>query len=131
MKSKNYKGPERRTYLRLDADYTIGYIRLSDNLQPSGGIAEDARPKDISGAGVKILTSEQIPAGAFIEAHIKIPGTSKFITAICRVVRCEPDKKRLFSTALAFAWIAKKDREIIDEYVKKIKLNMLRAETKI
>ena len=131
MKSKNYKGPERRTYLRLDADYTVGYTKLSNDLRPKGDIMEDACPKDISGAGIKILAAEQISAGSFLETYIRIPTAAKIITAICRVVRCDPDKKGHFAIALAFMWITKKDREAIDEYVKKIKLQMLRSETRI
>ena len=131
MKPGGYKGPERRSYMRLDVNYAVSYIKLSDDLRPIGNMVEDAHSKDISGAGVKFVTPEDISVGSLLEAHIKIPGTGKFITTIGKVVRCEPENKKLFKIALAFAWITKKDKEIIDEYVKKIKLNMLRSETKM
>lgn len=131
MKSKNYKGPERRAYLRLGADYAVEYVKLSKDLHPKGNIVEDARSGDISGAGIKILATEHISVGSLLETYIKMPTAAKFITAVCRVVRCEPDKKGRFEIALAFAWIAERDREAIDRYVKKIKLNMLRSETKM
>lgn len=131
MKSNGYKGPERRTYMRIEADYDITYIRLSEDLHPTGNIVEDAHSIDISGAGVKFLASEKIPAGSFMEVHIRLPGSGRFITAIGKVIRCEPERKKLFGIALGFAWMTRKDKEMIVEYVKKGKLNILRSETKI
>ncbi|MBU4377093.1 MAG: PilZ domain-containing protein [Candidatus Omnitrophica bacterium] len=131
MKPNGYKGPERRTYIRLEADYAVNYIKLSNDLKPIGDIIEDAYAKDISGAGLKFITSEEIKPGALIEVHVKIPTVSKYITAIGRVLRCESDRKKTFAIAMSFAWITKSDRELVDEYVKKLKLNILRSETKM
>lgn len=131
MKPNAYKGPERRTYMRLNADYAVNYIKLSNGLRPIGDIVEDAYSKDISGAGIKFLASEEIPAGSFLEVHIKIPTVGKYIIAIGKVVRCEAERRKLFRIALSFAWITKSDKEIVDEYVKKIRLNILRSETKM
>lgn len=131
MKPNAYKGPERRAYIRLDADYAVSYIKLSNDLHPIGDIVEDAYSKNISGAGIKFVTSEEIPIGSFLEIYIKIPAAGKFITALGKVMRCEPDRKKVFNIAVAFAWITKKDKETIDAYVKNSKLNILRSETKM
>ncbi|MDD5680700.1 MAG: PilZ domain-containing protein [Candidatus Omnitrophica bacterium] len=131
MKSDAYKGPERRTYMRLDADCAVSYIKLSADLRPAGDIVEDAYSKDISGAGIKFITAERIPEGTFLEVHIKIPTAGKVITAVGKVMRCESERKKFFRTAISFVWIAKNDKAAIDEYVKKIKLDMLRSETKM
>lgn len=131
MKQKNYKGPERRTYIRLEADYAVNYVKLSSDLKPAGDIMEDAYSKDISGAGLKFIASEEIKPGSFIEAHIKIPTASKDITAIGKVLRCERERNKSFAIAMSFAWITKNDRSLVDDYVKRLKLNMLRSETKL
>lgn len=131
MKSNGYKGPERRTYIRLEADYAVDYIKLSKDLQPIGDIVEDAYSKNISGVGLKFIATEEIKPDSLIEVHIRIPMVNRYITAIGKVLRCEPERKKLFSIAMSFAWITKGDRELIDEYVKKLKLNILRSETKM
>src|SRR3989338_5010393 len=130
MKQKNYKGPERRSYIRLEADYAVDYVKLSNDLKPIGDIVEDAYSKDISGAGLKFITREEIKPGSFIEVHVKIPTASKDITAIGKILRCEPEDKKSFAIAMAFAWITKGDRSLVDDYVKRLKLNILRSETK-
>jgi uncharacterized protein YxeA len=131
MKPNGYKGPERRTYIRLEADYAVNYIKLSNDLQPIGDIVEDAYSKNISGSGLKFVASEEIKKDSFIEVHIKIPMVTKYITAIGKVLRCEPEVKKLFVISMSFAWINRSDRELIDKYVKKLKLNILRSETKM
>ena len=131
MKRENYKGPERRSYIRLEADYAVNYVKLSNDLKPIGDIMEDAYSNDISGAGLKFITSEEIRPGSFIEVHIKIPTVSKDITAIGKILRCEPERKKSFAIAMSFAWIPKSDRVLVDDYVKRLKLNILRSETKL
>ncbi len=131
MKPQNYKGPERRNYIRLEADYAVNYVKLSNDLKPIGDIVEDAYSKDISGAGLKFIAHEEIKPGSFIEVHVKIPTANKDITAIGKVLRSEPERKKSFAIAMSFAWITKNDRELVDDYVKRLKLNMLRSETKL
>ncbi len=130
MKRNSYEGPERRTYLRLNTDYAVSYIRLSGDLQPIGGVVKGICSGNMSGAGIKFFASEEIPVGSFLEIHIKMPDSRKIITAIGRVARCESEKK-LFGIALPFFWIGKEGKEMIDEYIKKLKLKMLRSEIKM
>lgn len=131
MKDDGYKGPEKRADMRLEADYAVDYLKLSNDLKPVGSIMEDAYSKDISGAGLKFIASEEINPGSLIEVHIKIPMAAKCITAIGRVLRCEQERKRSFAIAISFAWITKGDKELVNEYIKKLKLNILRSETKM
>ena len=131
MKPDMYKGPERRKYMRLETDYAVSFLRLSEDLRPEGGVFEVIRLIDISGAGIKFVTEADMPAGTLMELRIKFPKSGKLVTAIGRVVRREQDKRKRYVIAVAFAWIAKKDKEAIDANVKKIKLEKLREETRI
>lgn len=117
---EEYKGPERRGYMRLDIDCPVDYARLSDDLKPAYNAVEDSYSKNISASGIKFIAAEEIPADTFLELHIKIPSTDKIIAAIGKVLRCDPEGQR-FGIALVFIWISQKDKELIDEYVKKRK----------
>ena len=130
MVANKYKGPERRSYMRLNADCAVDYIKLSDDLKPAYDIVEDSYSKNISAAGIKFMASEKIPVGSFLELHIKIPTTNKFLTAIGKIVRCNMEKKENFGIAISFIWISERDKELIDEYVKSKKLQELRSEMK-
>ena len=127
---RKYKGPERRTYMRLNADCAIDYVKLANDLKPMYNIVEDSYSKDISASGIKFASSEKMPIGAFIELHIKVPVIDKFIVAIGKVVRCDQEGKDDYGIALAFIWINKMDKELIDGYVKGKKLKELRSEMK-
>ena len=113
--------------MRLGTDCAIDYLKLSEDLKPITEGTDNSYSKNISAAGVKILASENISPGSFLELHIKIPGINRFITAIGRVVRCNPEGKK-FAVAISFIWISKMDRELMDEYVKCKKLENLRSE---
>jgi len=127
---ERYKGPERRSYMRLDADCAVDYIKLSNDLKPMYDIVSDSYSKNISAAGVKFMTSEKIPIGSFLELHIKIPTTKKFIVAIGKVMRYESEKENKFGIAISFIWISKRDKGLIDEYVRNKRLEELRSEMK-
>lgn len=131
MSANEYIGPERRTYMRLDTDCAIDYVKLSDDLKPvRRDLVDSSYSKNISGAGIKFLSKEKFPAGSFLELHIKIPNIDNFLIAICKVVRCEPEGKNSFGSAVAFVWISKKDRELLNAYVKGKKLDNLRSKIK-
>lgn len=114
---KEYQGPEHRGYMRLDIDCPVDYARLSDDLKPAYNAVEDSYSKNISASGISFIASEKIPVGSFLELRIKVPSTDKFIAAIGKVLRCEPEGKK-FGVALVFIWISQKDKELIEEYVK-------------
>ena len=127
MSHEKYSGPERRGHMRLDTDCAIDYAKLSDQLTPIHDFVDSSYTKNISGSGVKFLAKENLQLGSFLELHIRIPAAEKFISAICKVVRCEPEEKKSFGIAVTFVWINKKDKELLDEYVKSKKLSNLRS----
>ncbi len=130
MAVAKYQGPERRDYMRLGADCAVDYVKLSGDLKPVRDIADNSYSKDISASGIKIVTSEKITVGSFLELHIKIPSVNRFLTAIGKVMRCEMEGKKNFRIAISFVWINKRDRELMDEYVKSKRLEKLRSEIK-
>lgn len=127
MASDKYGGPERRNYIRLDTDCAVDYLKLSSDLKPAGDSIHSSYSEDISGAGVKLVATEKIFADSFLELRIKIPIADKFLTAIGKVVRCEAGEKGKFTIAVSFIWINKKDKDLIDEYVKNKRLEKLRS----
>lgn len=130
MAVDKYQGPERRNYMRLDTDCAVDYIRLSNSLKPAYNVVDDRYSKNISASGIKFIASEKMPAGSFLELHIKIPTANRFIAAIGKVVRCDMEAERSFGIAVLFVWINKRDRELIDKYVKDKKLEELRFKLK-
>ena len=88
-----YPGPERRSYMRLDTDCAVDYIRLSDSLKPAYNVVDDRYSKNISASGIKFIASEKVPVGSFLELHIKIPTVNRFIAAIGKVVRCDMEAR--------------------------------------
>lgn len=130
MALDKYKGPERRKYMRLDADCAVDYTKLSKDLKPMYDIISDSYSKNISAAGVKFVSAEKIGTGEFLELHMKIPATNKFIAAIGKVTRCENEDEKNYGIAVSFVWISKRDKELIDDYVRNKKLEELRSEMK-
>ena len=130
MASDKYSGPERRNYMRLDTDCAVDYIKLSSDLKPTRDVIDDSYSRNISGAGIKFTAVEKVPMGSFLELHIKIPTVNKFLTATGKVVRCDAEQKGKFGVAVSFIWINKKDRELIDEYVRNKRLEKLRSKIK-
>jgi hypothetical protein len=116
--------------MRLSADCAVDYVKLSDDLKPAYDIVEDSYSKDISATGIKFMAPEKVRVGSFLELHIKIPPENKFITAIGKIVRCEPEGKKKFAIAITFIWISEKDRDLVNEYVKNKRLDELRSEMK-
>ena len=127
MASDKYSGPERRNYIRLDTDCAVDYLKLSNDLKPAGDRVHSSYSEDISGAGVKLEATEKILTGSFLELHIKIPIVDKFLTAVGKVIRCEAGEKGKFTIAVSFIWINKKDKDLIDKYVKNKRLEKLRS----
>jgi len=127
---KKYKGPERRTYMRMGVDCAVDYLKLNNDLKPMGNSINSGYTKDMSGAGISFISPERIPDGAFLELHIKIPTVNKSLTAIGKIVRCDSEKEKKFEMAVAFIWISEKDKALIDTYVKDKKLENLRSELK-
>jgi len=125
-----YKGPERRGYMRLDADCAVDYIKLSDNLKPAYNIVDDGYSKDISASGIRFTAQEKLTIGSFLELRIKIPTINKFLAATGKVIRCDIGAKNNFEIAVSFIWINKRDKELIDKYVKNKRLEELRSEIK-
>ena len=130
MPPKRYRGPERRNFMRLEADCAIDYLKLSRDLKPVKELIDNSYSSNISATGVKFHVSEDIPVGTFLELHIKIPTVNKFITAVAKVVRCDKEGKDKYGAAISFIWISKKDKGLIDDYVRMKKLEKLRSEMK-
>lgn len=130
MTVERYKGPERRSYMRLDADCAVDYLKLSDELKPMYDIVNNSYSKNISASGIKFVIQEKVPLGSFLELHIKIPTVKKFIAAIGKVTRCDSEKEKNFGVGISFIWISKRDKELIDEYIRNKRLEELRSEMK-
>lgn len=130
MAIERYKGPERRAYMRLDADCAVDYMKLSDDLKPAYSVVDDSYSKNISASGIKFMASEKISIGSFLELHIKIPNANKTLAAIGKVVRCDIGAEKSFGIAISFIWINQKDKGLIDIYVKNKRLEELRSEIK-
>ncbi len=130
MAVDRYGGPERRNYMRLGTDCAVDYIKLSDELKPIRDLIDNSYSKDLSAAGVKIIVNEEIAIGSFLELHIRIPASDRFLTAIGRVVRCDKEGKKKFGIAVSFIWISKQNRALLDKYVKNKRLESLRSKIK-
>ncbi len=130
MAVDKYQGPERRDYMRLGADCVVNYVKLSGDLKPIRDIVDSTYSKDISASGIKIVTSEKVAVGSFLELHIKIPSVNRFLIAIGKVMRCEMKGKKNFGIAISFVWINKRNSELMNEYVKSKRLEKLRSEIK-
>ena len=125
-----YKGPERRRFIRLDIDCIVHYVRLSKGLGPVLDFVYETYTKDLSASGIKFVAKEELLPGSILEVHIQLPSIDKFITTIGNVVRCEKLEKGQFGVAAYFLWITKKDQQLIDDYVRKKSLEKLRTEIK-
>ena len=130
MSVDKYGGPERRNYMRMGTDCAVDYIKLSDDLKPMRGLINTSYSEDLSAAGIKIVASEEIAIGSFLELHIRIPASVKFLTAIGRIVRCDKEGKKKYGIAVSFIWISKQNRVLLDGYVKNKKLESLRSKMK-
>ena len=128
MAESSYKGPERRKYMRLDADCAVNYIKLSKDLKLVKDIAESSYSEDISAGGIKFITSEPYSIGTVIELQIKIPPVEQFIAMIGKVVRSNKKDKDHYEIALSFIWIKDKNIKIIDDYIKRKELERIQSE---
>lgn len=130
MDKSNYQGPERRKYMRLDADCAVNYVPLSKELKPLSDLTENSYSENISGGGIKFIAKELHQEGAILELQIKIPSLEQFITAIGKIVRVEKKEKNGYDVAMAFIWIKDKDIKAIDSYIKKKELERIQSQLK-
>lgn len=130
MIKPNYRGPERRKYMRLDADCAINYVKLTKELKPANDLTESSYSENISAGGIKFISNESFQVGTILEMQIKIPTFEHFITTIGKVIRVEKKEKNIFDVALAFVWIKDKDIKAIDSYIRKKELERIQSELK-
>lgn len=128
MTGSSYRGPERRKYMRLDADCAVNYLKLSKDLKSVKDVTESSYSEDISAGGLKFKATEPYVVGTVLELQIKIPLTEQFITAIGKVVRSTKKDKDSYEIALLFIWIKDKDIKVIDDYVKRKELERIQSE---
>mgnify|MGYP001616728992 CR=1 FL=1 len=128
MAKSAYKGPERRKYMRLEADCAVNYVKLSSDLKPVNGFVENSFSENISGGGIKFASKESCAVGTILELQFKIPPMKEFITAIGKVVRVDKMDKNNYEIAIAFIWIKDNDITSIDDYVKRKELERIQSE---
>lgn len=97
-------------------------------------IRSDYLDVDISGAGVRFLSDTKLDEGGYIELRIVLPCTPDAgISALGRIVRVRPSTAKdtkSFETAVSFAAISEKDRDLLIGYMFSEERKRLRAEKK-
>ena len=120
MAKIRFTGPEKRAYLRVPSRCIIKYTKLSKNLKLFINSIKKSHTEDICAKGVKFIVRKKIPIHTILEFQFRIPGTSRNVAGLGKVVRIKPRSNgKSYDVGLEFLWTQPKNTELIDAYVRK------------
>jgi type II secretory ATPase GspE/PulE/Tfp pilus assembly ATPase PilB-like protein len=85
---------------------------------------------NISAGGAVFESMYLLPKGSIIELVMEIPGISRSVKCLSKVVRLDKNPPRVFNMAVCYLDMSGEDRKIIDDFVKKEKDKMTIREIK-
>ncbi|MFO7766275.1 MAG: PilZ domain-containing protein [Pelovirga sp.] len=125
VESFTYK--QKREYFRVDADLSVSYWVIDDEHPVASSVKS---PVNISGGGIRLPVSQQLPEGAQVGFEILIDDPRAVIECVGEVVSCYEDSNGIFA-AFRFVGMEAEDQDAIISFCLAEQRKQLRLKVKV